>query len=79
MGCQKCSSENQSAFSGEIGIHFPGIEGLQKPLVFVYSEVSVCLDCGYADFNVPESELKVLATGVPVDGAVVLIAGDEIP
>jgi hypothetical protein len=60
-------------------VHFPGIEGLQKPLVFIYSEVSVCRDCGYADFNVPESELKVLATGVPVDGAVVLIAGDEIP
>lgn len=79
MACQKCSSENQSAFSGEVGIHFPGIEGMRNPLVFIYSEVSVCLDYGYADFNVPERELEVLATGVPVDGAVVLIVGDEIP
>jgi hypothetical protein len=36
------------------------------------------LDCGYADFNVPERELSVLVTGIPVNGAIVSTLRDEI-
>jgi hypothetical protein len=37
----------------EIAIHFPGVKGLEKPIVWVFPEVSVCLSCGNAEFVVP--------------------------
>jgi hypothetical protein len=37
------------------------------------------MECGDAKFIVPEKELKVLATGVPVDGTIVVIEGGELP
>ena len=54
MSRYKCACENQREFNGELAIHFPGIKGLQKPIVWVFPKVRVCLDCGYADFTVPE-------------------------
>jgi len=48
-------------FLGEICLHFPGgLPSLDKPLVWVYPKVVVCLDCGSAQFTVPETELKVI-------------------
>ena len=48
---------------GEMGIRSPGLKGLDKPIVWVYSELIVCMDCGAARFVVPEAELRVLARG----------------
>ncbi len=66
-----CKSENQRNFNGEIAIHFPGLAGLNKPIVWVFPKISICLDCGIAQFIVSEKELEVLRTGAPVEGAVV--------
>jgi hypothetical protein len=60
MACRRCSSENQRKFSTEMNIHFPGREGLDKPTVWVFPEVTVCLDCGFAEFSVPRAELRTL-------------------
>lgn len=60
MGCQKCSSEKQRTFNGELAIHFPGLEGLDKSIVWVFPKLAVCLTCGYTEFTVPERELRVL-------------------
>jgi hypothetical protein len=48
-------------FSAEINIHFPGYEGLAKPTVWVFPQVLVCLDCGFAQFSISQSELQRLA------------------
>jgi hypothetical protein len=77
--CQPCQSENEKTFTGEIAIHFPGLRGLNKPVVWVFPEISVCLDCGLAEFKVPERELEVLRTGAPVDGAAVWLGGSHTP
>jgi hypothetical protein len=69
--CTSCQSEDQKTFTAEIAIHFPGIEGLNKPIVWVFPKTSVCLDCGIAQFTLPEKELEVLRTGAPVEGAAV--------
>ncbi len=42
-------------------LHFPGLKDIDKPLVWVFPEVLVCLDCGVAVFAVPETELGALA------------------
>ena len=48
-------------FTGEICMHFPGgLESLDKPLVWAYPKVAVCLNCGLAQFTVPETELKLI-------------------
>jgi hypothetical protein len=36
---------------------------VNKPTVWVFPEVLVCLDCGVSEFTVPETELRVLVTG----------------
>jgi hypothetical protein len=72
MNCKGCQSDKRSVFNGEIAIHFPGLEGLDKSIVWVFPKLVVCLHCGFAEFAVPEREMQVLVKGSPVDGAVVL-------
>jgi len=72
MGCKACTSDNQSSFNSEIVIHFPGLKGLEKPIVWVFPKLAVCLRCGSTEFIVPERELRVLVQGAPLEGAVVL-------
>jgi hypothetical protein len=72
MVCKRCTSDNQRAFSGEVAIHFPGLKGLDKPIVLVYPTLLVCLECGLTEFTVAEKELSILAAGLAVAGAGVL-------
>jgi|HubBroStandDraft_6_1064221.scaffolds.fasta_scaffold106508_1 hypothetical protein len=60
MPCKSCGSDNQKRFSAEMSIHFPGLQNIEKPVVWVFPEVLVCLDCGTAEFDVPEAELRQL-------------------
>jgi hypothetical protein len=46
-----------------MGIHFSGLKNIDKPVVWVFPELVVCLDCGNAEFGVPEAELRQLAEG----------------
>jgi hypothetical protein len=71
MACKGCHSEKQSVLNGEIAIHFPGVKGLDKPILWVFPKLVVCLDCGFTEFAVPERELQVLRQGSPVKGAIV--------
>ena len=63
MRCKSCGSLNQNKFSGEMGIHFFGLNNIDKPVVWVFPELIVCLDCGFAEFAVPEAELRRLTRG----------------
>jgi hypothetical protein len=69
--CKRCSSEHQDRFNGEIALHFPGVTGLNKPIVWVFPKLLVCLSCGFTEFTVPETELRVLADGISVNDAMV--------
>jgi hypothetical protein len=33
MSCNSCQSDNQHKFNCEIALHFPGLKGLDKPIV----------------------------------------------
>ena len=70
MICPRCKSPRTS-FNGEIAIHFPGIEGLRKPIVWVFPQLHVCLNCGNTEFLVPVREREVLVTGKTVRDAVI--------
>ena len=71
--CKSCQSANQSTFNGEIAIHFPGLEGLDKPIVWVFPKLLVCLNCGFTEFAIPEKELGVLVSKSSGDDATVLV------
>jgi len=49
--------------AGEVAIHFPGFKGLDMPIVWVFPKIKICLECGRAEFDIPESELRALKTG----------------
>ena len=75
MSCKSCLSEHQSNLNGEIAIHFPGLKGLEKPIVWMFPKLLVCLECGFTEFTVPERELGVIVKGTAVEGAAVLDEG----
>jgi len=61
LQCRSCRSANQRKFIGEMGIRSPGLKNIDKPTVWVFPQLIVCLDCGTAEFVVPETELLLLA------------------
>ena len=61
MPCKSCGSLNQGTFTGEVAILFPGLKPIDKPILWVFPKLIVCLDCGTTQFTVPKSELLQLA------------------
>jgi len=61
MPCLSCGSGNEAELTGEIVIHFSGLKNLDKPGVWVFPRLFVCLDCGYSHFTVPQRELDSIA------------------
>ena len=60
MVCKRCSSDRQSEFTSEMNLHFPGYEGLTKPTVWLFQKVVICLNCGFAEFTVSQTDLPQL-------------------
>ena len=56
----RCSLKNQLKLNAELGLHFPGLKGLDKPIVWAFPEVLVCLSCGFAVFALADAPLKEL-------------------
>jgi hypothetical protein len=56
MFCKSCCSGNLSQFSGEMGIHFLGLKNIDKPTVWVFPALLVCLDCGFSEFVIRDAE-----------------------
>lgn len=67
MACPSCRSNRQSVFPTELNIHFPGREGLDKPTVWVFPQMLICLRCGFTQFVIPEAEVCQLNEGCSRD------------
>jgi hypothetical protein len=63
MSCLSCASGNQAEFSTEMIIHLSGLKNLDKPGVWVFPNLLVCLDCGSSRFTTPKTDLELLARG----------------
>jgi len=68
MQCKSCDSDNLGEFKGELAIHFPGLKNLDTPVVWVFPNLVICLNCGVAQFVVPEDELQLLTKGDAATG-----------
>jgi len=76
MTCRSCggSSPDLQTFSGEIALRFPRLDGLRKPIVWVFPKVLVCLHCGFAEFTVPDEQVKTLWNPSTLDNAGEIVA-----
>ena len=61
--CKSCQSTNQRTFNSEINVHFNGLKGLDKPTVWVFPKLLVCLNCGFTEFEFEEDPLRLLKEG----------------
>lgn len=62
MSCVSCRSANETELAAEMIIHSPRLN-LKNPGVWVFPKLVVCLDCGFSQFSVSESELASIASG----------------
>jgi hypothetical protein len=67
MSCLLCGSGNEAELVSEMIIHFSGPKNRDKPGVWVFSKVLVCLDCGCSRFTVPKTELASISKGTLED------------
>jgi hypothetical protein len=61
MSCLSCGSEKQAEFPAEMLVHLEGLKNLDKPGVWLFPKLLVCLDCGLLLSTVPAPELASLA------------------
>ena len=65
MSCKSCQSQYQTLFPSELCIHFPGdLKAIDKQSVIAFPRLLVCLQCGFAECSIPQSELRLLVQGV---------------
>ncbi len=72
MTCLSCQSVKQAELTAEMLIHFPGRKHLDKPGVFLFPRLMVCLDCGFSGFTVAKTELGSIAKGTLADKSATL-------
>src|ERR1700745_1784558 len=60
MSCLLCGSGIRQ-LTAEMVIHFSALKNVDKPGVWVFPKLLVCLDCGCSHFTVPERELASIA------------------
>jgi predicted nucleic-acid-binding Zn-ribbon protein len=59
--CPSCFSTDKRNLNGEIALHFGGgLQGLEKPIVWSFPKVLVCLNCGFAEFVLEDDALTTL-------------------
>jgi hypothetical protein len=65
MLCLSCGSGSEAEFSAEMIIHIScaGLKNLDKPGVWLFPKLQVCLDCGDARFTIPRTALVSLGAG----------------
>jgi len=67
--CLSCHSVKQAELTAEMVVHFPWPKHLDKPGIFLFPKLLVCLDCGSSRFTVPETELASVAGALANESA----------
>jgi len=69
MACVSCDSVNVRVYPAELNIHYPGLEGLDRPTVWAFPQLVVCLDCGYTHFTLSDDQVRELKSDSRSDAA----------
>ena len=60
MSCRSCGLGNQKKFAAEMSVHVLGVENVDKPVIWVFPKLLVCMDCGFTELTIAENELHLL-------------------
>lgn len=63
MSCRSCGSKNQTQFASEMSVHHLGLENVDKPVVLIFPNLVVCMDCGFTELSLAQEELRELGKG----------------
>lgn len=66
MTCNSCGSDKQRKFPAEIAIHFPGMGGLEKPIVWAFPRLLVASIVGTRNFPSPKANYAYLRKAAPL-------------
>ena len=69
MACKACKSENLQKLDGELTASPPNLKDVKAPPLYLCATVLACLDCGFAEFHIPTSELQSLKSGKASSGS----------
>jgi hypothetical protein len=58
MSCPKCSLGHQEEFLAEMVVHPHGLKNLDNSGILLFPKLSVCLECGYVQFTVPQNGIS---------------------
>jgi hypothetical protein len=61
MTCLSCGSTKHAELTAEMLIHSPGLKNIDKPGVWLFPKLLICLNCGSSQFTVPEAEWASVA------------------
>jgi hypothetical protein len=65
MSCPSCASDHQEILFAEMVVHNRGLKNLDKPGVWVFPELLVCVECGFSSFTAPEAVLQTVESPYP--------------
>jgi hypothetical protein len=60
MACKSCASNDEREFAAEMNLHIRGAKGTDQPAVLLFPVIVVCLNCGCTEFDIPQTELRLL-------------------
>ena len=60
MMCKVCSCDESIHLESEMGIH----HGLDKPAIFLFAHVVICLQCGFTELTIPDMKLRELRKAI---------------
>lgn len=61
--CKSCGSSNLTELGAEVGIHLPGLRGLDVDPIYAFPKLTICLECGLVQANLAEKELNQVREG----------------
>ena len=58
MSCRSCGSGNRKNLAGELSVHVLGLENVDKPAVWIFPRLLVCMECGFTELTIEENHLR---------------------
>lgn len=63
MACKACASVNIQKLAGELSASSSDLRDAKIAPIYVCQDVTVCMDCGFAELVIPASELERFKKG----------------